>query len=168
MIGGYVSGYMPLSTEYPWFAVRVKSNFEHTASAILRGKGYEELSPTYKVRRGEMPLFPGYVFARFDPDARLPILTTPGVVHIVGNGKTPAPIDEIEMRDIRRIASSDVGAQPWPFTRIGQRITIRRGALEGVEGLLLQVKNRHRLVVSITMLQRSLAVELDDDWVRPA
>src|SRR5262249_7755869 len=109
-----------------------------------------------------------YVFARFDPKSRLPILMTAGVVHIVGIGKTPEPITEAEMRNIRRIVASQVAAEPWPFTRIGQRITMRRGSLEGVEGLLLQIKNRNRLVVSITMLQRSVAVEIDDDWVRPA
>jgi transcription antitermination factor NusG len=159
---------MPESKEFPWFALRVRSNFEQKTSAILRGKGYEELAPTYKVRRGEAPLFPGYVFARFDPQSRLPVLVTPGVVHIVGVGKIPAPLDEAEMANIRRIVASDVAAQPWPFTRIGQKIAIRRGALEGVEGLLLEVKSRQRLVVSITLLQRSLAVELDHDWARPA
>jgi transcription antitermination factor NusG len=158
-----------------WFALRVRSNFEQTTSTILRRKGYEELLPTYRRRmrlpgrfaEAEAPLFPGYVFARFDPQARLPILMTPGVVHIVGTGKTPEPIAEWEMRNIRRIAASKVAAEPWPFTKIGQRITIRRGSLEGVEGLLLKVKNRRRLVASITMLQRSVAVEIDDDWVRP-
>jgi transcription antitermination factor NusG len=154
---------------YPWFALRVKSNFEQTASTCLRGKGYEELLPTYRSRRqAELPLFPGYVFARFDPNSRLlPILTTPGVLHIVGIGKTPEPIAESEMLNIQRIVESGVGAEPWPFTRIGQRIRIERGSLEGVEGILLEVKNRNRLVVSITLLQRSLAVEIDDDCVRP-
>src|SRR5215467_7246564 len=159
---------MSPSEGFPWFALRVRSNFEQTAAASLRGKGYEQLLPTYKARRGEAPIFPGYIFAQFNPEARLPVLMTPGVVHIVGVGKTPAPVDDAEMAGIRRIAESGIPARPWPFTKIGQKVKIRRGALEGVEGLLLEVKNRNRLVVSITLLQRSLAVELDDDWVRPA
>src|SRR5579884_2916131 len=88
-----------------WFALKVRTKNELTVDTLLRGKNYETLLPTYtdrrrysdRVRRVEMALYPGYVFCRFDPVRRLPILTTPSVEYIVGNGKTPQPVDENEL-----------------------------------------------------------------------
>src|SRR5437016_11411375 len=91
-----------LSEEQPWFGLRVRSRSEQMAATALAGKGYKPFLPVYKVarrwtdrvKRVDMPLFPGYVFCRFDPQRRLPILITPGVVSVVGIGKAPAPIDD--------------------------------------------------------------------------
>ena len=159
----------------PWFAVRVKSRFERVTGAVLRGKGYEEFSPFYRTRRRwsdrikevDLPLFPGYLFCRFDPFDRLPILVTPGVVSILGIGKFPRAVDEHEIAQIQAIVSSGVLAQPWPFLRAGQKVCISHGPLCGLEGLLLHIKNSYRLVVSVTLLQRSVAVEIDRDCIRP-
>ncbi len=159
----------------PWFAVRVRSNCEHTVEAILREKGQETFLPTFRSRRRwsdrvvhlDLPLFPGYLFCRMDMQVRLPLLVTPGVVGLVGIGKTPAPVSEEEVSAVRSILSSDLMVQPWPFLRTGQRVRIERGPLAGIEGVLAQVKSRWRLVVSITLLQRSVAAEVDRDLVRP-
>ena len=98
---------------------------------------------------------------------RLPILTTPGVLLIVGIGKTPIPIDQAEIAAIQTLVTSGLPSQPWPFLQIGERVTINYGALCGVEGILLDFKGRNRLVLSVTLLQRSVAVEIDGAWVRP-
>ena len=159
----------------PWYALRTKSNFEQPAAAVLRNKGFEDFLPVSATRKRwsdrmktvETPLFPGYVFCRFDVQKRLPVLTTPGVVGIVGVGKQPAPIPDQEVERVRRIATSGFAAQPWPFLRVGERILIERGPLAGIEGILLRMKGEWRLVASIDLLQRSIAVEVERDWVKP-
>jgi transcription antitermination factor NusG len=163
------------SDSLPWFALRVKSNFEKTASQILQQKGYQEFLPIYRTRSRwsdriktvERPLFPGYLFCRFDQQARLPILVTPGVMNVVGLGKIPVPIPEEEIKAVRILIDSGVPATPWPFVNVGQRLLIERGPLSGVEGILQEIRNRYRFIVSVNLLQRSVAAEVEADWVRP-
>jgi transcription antitermination factor NusG len=116
----------------------------------------------------ERPLFPGYVFCRFDPIHRLPILTTPGVVSIVGVGKEPAPISDSEVEAIQVVLRSGCAAGPCPFLREGQRVRVNRGSLEGLEGILIQKKSEWRVVVSVTMFQRSVSVAIDREWISKA
>lgn len=160
---------------FPWFALRIRSRFEKATASILRIKGFEEFSPMYRSRRNwsdrvkevDLPLFPGYLFCRLNPQDRFPILSTPGVVSIVGIGKTPQPVEDHEMEQIQAILASGIPAQPWPFLAVGQRVRISEGSLAGLEGLLVNIKNSFRLVVSVTLLQRSVAVEIDRDRVQP-
>ena len=160
--------------DYPWFALHVRSSYERTVATILQGKGYESFLPQYKCRRRwsdrikevELPLFPGYLFCRFDIQHRLPILKTPGVLQVVGIGKIPVAIDQSELSAIQTLVNSGLPSQPWSFLQIGERVTIEYGALSGLEGILLDFKGRHRLVLSVTLLQRSVAVEIDAAWVR--
>lgn len=164
-----------VSPALPWFAVRVRSNCERTAALHLRERGYEEFAPSYQAQRQwsdrkkivDRLLFPGYVFARLDPENRLPVLSAPGVVGMVGFGKVPCPIPDREIDGIRALLQSGLLVQPWPFLQIGERVLIERGPLAGVEGLLEQVKGRYRLVVSVELLQRAVSAEVDRDWVRP-
>lgn len=159
----------------PWHAVRVRSRFEYTTSTILRDKGFEQFLPLYRSRRRwsdrvkevDMPLFPGYVFCRFDASAPLSILTTPGVVHIVSAGRTPIPVDASEISALQDICCSGLPLQPWPYLEAGRRVSIERGPLAGTDGVVIEMKGRYRLVVSISMLQRSVAAEIDRDWIRP-
>ena len=105
-----------------WFALRVRSNHERTTSKSLQQKGYDEFTPFYRTKRRwsdrtremEFPLFPGYVYCRFDPKLRLPILQTPGVVSVVSFGNEPAPIDEEEIANIKSVVERRPAA-PWPF-----------------------------------------------------
>jgi transcription antitermination factor NusG len=158
---------------YPWFALRVRSRHESTAATILGGKGYELFLPRYKSRRAwsdrikeiQLPLFPGYVFCRFDPQHRLPVLTTPGIVSVVGIGKMPVPIDDAEIAAIQATVQSGLPSRPWPFLQVGQKVRVESGPLSGLEGILLDLKRQHRLVMSVTLLQRSVAVEVDCAWV---
>jgi len=98
---------------------------------------------------------------------RLPILTTPGVTSIVGAGKTPVPVDDEEIEAIRAILRSGLAALPWPFLCVGSRVYIERGPLAGVEGIITNMDKVYRLIVSISLLQRSVAVEIDREWARP-
>ena len=111
--------------------------------------------------------FPGYVFCRFNPEKRLPVLTTPGVVSVVGIGKIPAPVEDHEISALQSVVTSGCRTQAWPFLRVGQTVRIEAGPLAGLEGLLVAVKNCTRLVVSVTLLQRAVAVEIDHLWAYP-
>ncbi|MGH9759465.1 MAG: transcription termination/antitermination protein NusG, partial [Blastocatellia bacterium] len=114
-----------------------------------------------RVKEAEAPLFPGYIFCRFDPYDRLPILQTPGVIQVVGYNRIPAPVDEDEIRTIQALAESGVPNRPCPFLAIGERVRITAGPLCGLEGILTELKGNHRLILSVTLLQRSVAAEID-------
>lgn len=160
---------------YPWYAVRVRSRFEFVTSAALRDRGFAEFLPSYRSTRAwsdrakevEMPLFPGYVFCRLDAADPYRVLNSPGVVHVVSAGKTMLPIEEREVIAIQNVCRSGLRTQPWPFLQVGRRIMVERGPLKGTEGIVTELKNECRLVVSITMLQRSVAAEIDREWIRP-
>lgn len=161
--------------QYPWFALQVKTCKEQSVATALRQKGYTEFLPQYCARRRwsdrskeiELALFPGYLFCRFDPLHRLPILTTPGVTSILGVGKIPVPVDASEVAAIQAMVRSGMQVGPWPFLQVGARVRIEEGPLRGVEGILVQVNKRNRLVASITLLQRSVSVEVDRLAVTP-
>jgi len=165
----------PGASPFPWFAVRVKSNCERTVATLLEQRGYQRFLPTCKVRThwsdriksADRILFPGYVFCSFNPSCRLPILSTPGVLHVVGVGKEPAAVPEGEMRALWTTLQSSAAVGPWPYLQSGDWVVVERGALAGVEGIVTHFKGGYRLVVSITLLQRSIAAEIERDWVRP-
>jgi len=166
---------LSVSAGFPWFALQVRSRYERNVATFLDGKGYEWFLPSYRSRRRwsdrvkelELPLFPGYLFCRFDPQERLPILKTPGMISIVGTAKVPTAVDETEIAALRALVASGLPRQPWPYLQIGQRVRIEHGALSGLEGILLQQKGCNRLVLSVTLLQRSVAAEIDSSWVVP-
>jgi len=157
----------------PWFGLHTRSNHEKVTATVLSHKGYEHYLPTYKSKKrwsdrvveSERPLFPGYVFCRFDPKVRLPILTTPGVISVVGFGNDPAPIDNSEIEAVQAVINSGLHAEPCAFLREGQRIRVTQGSLSGLEGLLVRKKSEWRMVVSVAMLQRSISVEIDREWI---
>ena len=158
-----------------WYALYVRSRHEKVVESGLRGKGYPAFSPFYRTKRRridriveiDVPLFPGYVFCHFDSDKRLPILTTPGLVGVVGPGNRPEPVEDHEIASIRTIALSGRPVQPWPFLKSGQRVRLQAGPLMGAEGIFLRVKNEYHLVVSITLLQRAVSVVVEKDAVAP-
>lgn len=158
-----------------WYAIRVKSNREKMVAASLEYRGFEPFLPLYRARRQwsdrvrdvELPLFDGYVFCRLDVRLRLPALTIPGVLMFVEINKTPIPVDASEIASLQAIASSGHAAAPWPYLETGQRMRIERGVLKDLEGFVVEVKNHWRVIVSVTMLQRSVAVEVDRDSICP-
>jgi len=160
---------------YSWFALQTRCRYEHFVAAMLRGKGYELFLPIYTSQRRwsdrmmnlELPLFPGYLFCRFNPLDRFPIVVTPGVVQVVGIGKNPLPIADAEIVALQTAVQSGLPREPWPFLQIGQRVRVECGPLCGLEGILTGFKGHRRLVLSVTLLQRSVAVQLEESWVRP-
>ena len=115
----------------------------------------------------EVPLFPGYLFCRFNLRDRLPILKTPGMISIVGSAKVPIAVDDAEITALRALVNSGFPRQPWPHLQVGRRVRIEHGALRGLEGILLDFKGGHRVVLSVTLLRRSVAAEIDSAWVGP-
>lgn len=158
-----------------WFALQVKPRYEKATAHALRAKGFEEFLPLHRVHRRwsdrskelEEPFFPGYVFCRFHPGNRLPVMVTPGVRSIIGIGKTPVPVEDAEIAALRMVVESGRRTEVCPFLNVGQRIRIEGGSLTGLEGILVAVKSSSRVVVSVTLLQRSIAVEIDPEWVYP-
>lgn len=154
-----------------WYAVRVRPNFEAAVAPALQGKGYEVFPPTYttrKKRRGRtvrltLPLFPGYVFCRFSFERRLPVLMSPGVVHVVSAGKRPLDVSDHEIRSIMRMTEGTAPVRPWPFVQAGGIVRIAGGPLAGIEGVLMEPNGRPRIALSITLLQRSVSAEVDVD-----
>jgi transcription antitermination factor NusG len=159
-----------------WYAIRVQRKFEWVASRALRDKGYEEFLPLYRserrwsdrVKRTDQPLFAGYLFCRFNVHARLlPILTTPSVISIVGAGKTPIAIADGEIAAIKTISSSGLASRSIPILETGSRVHIVKGPLAGLEGIVIKDVDSSHLVVSVSLLQRALAVKIDSDWAAP-
>jgi transcription antitermination factor NusG len=165
----------PHSASLPWYALRIGSKLRRSISATVCGKGYEIYEPVYRSLRQwsdrakpvDVPLFPGYLFCRLDIRNRLPILTVPGVIGFVGVGKKPAPVDEEEIETIKAIVASGLAVEPWPFLERGAKVYIERGPLAGVEGIITDTNKGYRLVVSVSLLQRSVSVEIDRIWARP-
>jgi transcription antitermination factor NusG len=156
-----------------WFALAVKPRFDKAVARTLETKGFETFLPLYKkmhnygarCREFELPLFPGYVFCRFNALTRLPIVTTPGVTHILGTGNRPAPLSETEIASLQTAIKAQLPLQPFPFLQVGQRVRIGEGVLEGVVGIVISLKRSVNLVLSVTLLQRSVMLEINRDQV---
>ncbi len=156
-----------------WLAIQVWVGREFISARHLRMRGYEVFLPSYRehrrwsdrVKKIERALFEGYLFCRPDPAAASRIVTSPGVIRIVGDSHGPLPVPRDEIETIQRIVDTGILAEPWPFLQQGQRVRIEAGPLRGAEGVVLTVKNRRRLIVSIAMLQRSVSVDIESDWV---
>jgi transcriptional antiterminator RfaH len=154
----------------PWFALYVKAKHEKTVATLLGGKGLETFLPTYrrhhkKSKHFDLPLFPGYVFCRFESTKMLPVISTPGVFLVVGNGQTPEPISEAEIGNIRRMILSGTDPCPWPYVAEGNEVCVTSGPLRGLQGLIVDTSQEKWLVVSMNLLHRSVAVKLHRDSV---
>jgi transcription antitermination factor NusG len=156
-------------TRVAWYAIRVKPRFEKIVALRLRGKGYEEFLPMRASRRErpgrieltEKPLFPGYIFCRFDETKRLPILITPGLLYIVTLGGRLAPVAEDEIASLQAVVDSNLAIEECPYSP-GDKVLITSGVLTGVQGTVSRVKQNCRVIVSVSMLARSVAVEVDE------
>lgn len=152
-----------------WYAVYTRHQHEKVVAQTLCDKRFEVFLPLYTTRRRwkdrlahvSLPLFPGYVFFRGGIDRRLDIVTTPGVHFLVSSFGRPAAIAEEEVEAVRRVVESRLSTEPYPFLRCGDRVRVTSGALAGIEGILTRTKNQFRLVLSVEVLARSIAVEVD-------
>ena len=154
-----------------WYALIVKLQHEKAVCRALGYKGLESFVPLSRTRRRwsdrvkevELPLFSGYVFCRFYAPDRMPVLTTPGVNSIVSFAKIPAPIPEGEINAIKAMVESGLPISPWPFLKQGQSVVIEDGPLRGLQGKLARSQSSWQVVVSVDLLQRSVAVTMDRD-----
>jgi transcription antitermination factor NusG len=157
----------------PWFAILVRTGREKNSALLLENAGYECYLPASRLARRwsdrtkeiEVALFPGYLFCRMNPNNRLPVLMTPGVIHIVGAGKIPIPVNEEEIAAIERVGKSGLSTVPWPYLEVGHVARIVEGPLEGLTGIVVKIKSEMKLVLSVSLLQRSVAVEIDRRWI---
>jgi transcription antitermination factor NusG len=158
-----------IDTRYGWYALYTRHQHEKVVHQILTGKGFEAFLPLYttahqwkdRVKRVSLPLFPCYVFLQGPLTQWLPVLTTPGVHTVVGFGGEPASISGAEIEAIRQVIENAVKVEPHPFLKYGDRVRVIAGPLRGLEGILLRKKNWCKLLLSVEMLQRSVAVEVD-------
>ncbi len=153
-----------------WYALQVRPKYERISEIGLRNKGYEVFLPTYykegktdRAGDADRPLFPGYLFCRMTHESKGRIVTTPGVMKILSFGGQPAPVDDHEIEDIRAIVSSDVMREPWQYLPTGCVVQVQSGPLQGLTGVLLSIQRSHRIIVSVSILQRSVAAVLDSN-----
>ena len=152
-----------------WYAVYTRHQHERAIAQHLANKGIETFLPLYSTvhrwkdrnKQISTPLFPCYVFLRGNRERKLDIVSTPGVVGLIGSSSGPSEIPSCEIESVRRAVESSSTIAPHPFLASGDRVRIKFGALEGTEGILVRCKNLFRLVLSVEMLGRSAAVEVD-------
>lgn len=158
-----------------WYAVYTRSRHEKSVAEQLHGKRVETFLPLYRtVRRWkngehtvELPLFPGYAFARFSLADRLPVLKVPGVVRLVGFNGVPAALEDREVEDLRQALAAGVTARPHPYLTEGRRVRITAGPLAGRQGILVRRQGTVRVVLSIDLIQRSVLVDVAADSLEP-
>jgi transcription antitermination factor NusG len=152
-----------------WCAIYTRHQHEKAIAQILSAKGLEVFLPLYSATRRwkdrtmhlSLPLFPCYLFLRGMKERRLEVVTTPGIVSILTVNGEVATIAESEIESVRRVVEWGNRVEPHPFLRCGDRVRVICGPLQGLEGILVRKKNLCRLVLSVEILERSAAVEVD-------
>lgn len=161
---------IPVLTRAHWYAVQTRPRHEKKVTAELQDKRIDSYLPLlnqvhrWSDRRKivQVPLFPGYVFvhSQLDPIVRYSIMSIWGAVAFVGPQRAATPIPDTQIEDIRTLLETKVSLSPYPFLKVGQRVRVRGGALDGMEGIL--VTNGHkRLVISVESIQRSLSIAIE-------
>lgn len=158
-----------------WYALRVRTKCEKIVDVCLGQRDVEHFLPLYKkqtqwsdrVRTSLVPLFPGYVFARFSRERLHRVCTIPDFMYILGRGSVPEPLEEEEIVAVKRLVADGADVGPWPFCTAGQVVEVIRGPLIGLRGVYLRAKSESRLIVSLPLLQRSVATEIESYNVRP-
>jgi transcription antitermination factor NusG len=158
-----------------WYALYTCPNHEKRVAQQLDGRAVEYFLPVHvSVRRWkdrrvsiDLPLFPGYIFVHLPLRERLRALEVPSVVRLVGFGGVPTALPEEEIQILRRGLKSGICAQPHPYLRVGRRVRVKSGPLQGMQGIIVRRKNRVRVVISFDLIMRSVAVEADITDLEP-
>jgi transcriptional antiterminator NusG len=151
-----------------WYAAHTRANHEKLVAEQLGRRAVEHFLPLYQSvrkwadrrKRLEVPLFPGYIFVRLPFQERLRVLEIPSVARLVGFDNLPTPLPDAEMEAMRNGLTRHLRAVPHPYLKVGRRVRVIRGPLEGCEGILLRNKGDFRVVLSIDLIMRSVAVEV--------
>jgi transcription antitermination factor NusG len=152
-----------------WYAAYTRSHHEKRVAAQLHTRRIEHFLPLYETvrkwkdrrKRLEFPLFPGYIFVRIALQERLRVLVAPGVVRLVGFDHRPAALHDEEIETMRTVLVRGLHSEPHPYLSVGRRVRIMRGALQGLQGVLIRKKGRVRLVLSLDLIRQSAMIELD-------
>jgi transcription termination/antitermination protein NusG len=155
--------------EQRWYAAYTTSNHEKRVAEQLRVREVEHFLPLYESLRRwkdrrvhlQFPLFPGYVFVRMELRDRLRVQQVPGVARLVGFHGELAALPEEEIEALRASLASGLPAEPHPYLTEGERVRVRSGPLAGLQGILVKKKNKTRFVVSVELIHRAMAVEMD-------
>lgn len=158
-----------------WYAAHTRHQHEKVVASMLANKGFEVFLPLYseirqwrdRLKKVELPLFSCYVFLRGDLDRRLAILSTPGVHGMVTSAGKLAGIPEEEIEAVRSVIANRIKVKPHPFLKVGDLVRVKCGALSGLEGFLVRRKGQTRLILSVALLERSVAAEIDASAVEP-
>lgn len=158
-----------------WFAFRVRPRHEKAVSAALRQRGCSEFLPLMREKRKwanrlrhvDIPMFPGYVFSLVNRFSLLPVLSTPGVIDVVRAGSVPIAANREEIESLRFAIDSEVQMERCGYIEVGKTVQIIQGPLTGLKGILVNVRKSQRLVLSVSLLSRSVLIEIDNDWVAP-
>lgn len=162
-----------LNMERRWFAVYTTCRHEKKVARHLEQREIEHFLPIYRTQHRwkdgsrvmlDLPLFPGYVFVRIDARNRVGVLEVPGVVSMIGTASHPAPLPDFDV-DALRTGLDPMRAEPHPLLTIGQRVRIKTGALAGLEGIVIRKKSGFRIVLTLSLLMQSIAIEVDGDDV---
>jgi transcriptional antiterminator NusG len=162
--------------ESRWFAACTSPRHEKHVSQQMERRGIQNFLPLYKsIRRWkdrrkelDLPIFPGYLFVRIARRERLNVLQLPGVVRLVSFQGRPAPLPDAEIEMLQRQFSQNSGLHPHPFLSAGRRVRVHSGPMAGTEGILVRKKDKFRVVLSIELIQRSVAMEIDQIDIEPA
>jgi len=152
-----------------WFALYTRHQHEKAVASSLQSKGVEVFLPLYnsahrwkdRVKQLSLPLFPNYVFVFVDLESRFAIFASPGIYDFVRAAGRPAAIPVEEIEGVRRVIEKGLSAEPHPFLKSGDRVRLKNGPLDGIEGILVRKKSFYRLVLSVELLARSISVEVD-------
>jgi transcription antitermination factor NusG len=158
-----------------WYALHTRSRHEKLVRDQLTAKGVTNLLPLWRkrsvwkdrIKMVEVPLFNGYIFGHFALLHRLDVLQTVGIVRVVGLCGRPMPVPEEQIQAIQTMVAKQLHYDPHPFLREGMRVRVKRGLLTGAEGVLMMKKSHYRLVISIDLIQQSVAVDIDSADVEP-
>ena len=166
------------TNKFVWFAAYLKSRHEFRVRELVTNAGIESFLPTVDTLRRwkdrkkivTFPLFPGYIFTHIDNNkaAMLSVLKTPGVVRFLSieQGK-PTPVSDVQINSLKTIVENKIPVEPYPYLKKGQRVRIKSGLLAGVEGILLERKAHHILVLSVDILKQGASVKIDAVDVEP-
>jgi transcription antitermination factor NusG len=168
-------GLQSAEQEFRWYALRVRPRHEKTVFAQLAAKAQEAFLPLCTVRHRwadrwknvSLPLFPGYVFSRFDMQRQAGILAMSSVIDVVRVGSQPAPLDPAEIEAIRIAAAGPLHLESFEGLLKGQHVTITEGPFKGLAGTLVEIRRSFRLALSLELLNRSVLVEIDSSWIHP-
>ena len=159
-----------------WYAGYTASRHEKRVAEHLAQRGVEHFLPLYDTvhrwkngrHRVQLPLFPSYVFVRMSLRDRLRVLEVPGFVRLVSFNGLPFPLPDTDINTMRDALGNGVLAEPYPYLTVGTRVEIKNGPLKGMPGILLRRRNKFRVVISVDLIMRSMAVEVEASDVIPA